>query len=115
MRVSARCQGETLAIELPGAESSAPSEEDFVRVFLSESGELRLEEKEILPAQLEDALRRRLQETGIDKFLLVADRRARLEDTVAAIDAARLAGFRSVAIATRRESAGGGETRGGER
>lgn len=106
---------ETLAIELPRAQSSTPSEEDAVRVFLSESGEMRLEENAIPPEELERALRKKLEETGIEKFLLVADRRARLEHVSLAIDAARLAGFRTAAIATRREPAGVQETPGGER
>lgn len=106
---------ESLAIELPGARSSAPAEEDAVRVFLSESGEVRLDGDVVPPGELEAALRRKAAERGLAKLLLVADRRVRLEDVTGAIDAARLAGFTAAAIATERGRLGGPGEKGASR
>jgi len=92
---------ESIAIELPKAESSASAEEDgFVEILASPEGKLLLNGAEIAPEGLETALRAALTAPEKHSVRLRGDRGTRLGLAVQVIDAARKTGSRSLDILT---------------
>jgi biopolymer transport protein ExbD len=95
---------EGLEIELPGARSGEPEEDKVIRVFVADSGEIRLESRVVPLGELTVVLQATVREHGHRPLFLVADRRVRLGIVTEVIDKARSVGLPSVCIATRKPS-----------
>ncbi len=92
---------ESIAIELPQAESSGNAGDDgFVEVVATPDGTLLLGGTVIVPEELEAALRAALSDPAKHSVRLRGDQGARLGLAVQVIDAARKAGSRSLDILT---------------
>jgi biopolymer transport protein ExbD len=90
---------ERLDVTLPSADAGRPAEIDALMVEMNKDGEVFIEGREIADGELHDTLlgsRRRF-----NRAVLLADRDAALQDAVDVISAAKLAGFKGVALATR--------------
>ena len=94
---------ESIAIELPQAESSTElnSDEVLELIITSQEGVL-LQGKEILLTELEAHLFRLLQKRENKELTLRGDRNTHLEKIVAILDIARKAGADAVAIMTQK-------------
>lgn len=94
-------EDESLAIDLPQAQSSQPAEEDgFVEVQLTNAGEIRLDGETVTEDALEAALRQALEAPDRHSVRLRGDEAGQLGAAVGIIDAARRAGAESLDILT---------------
>ncbi|MGK7346829.1 MAG: ExbD/TolR family protein [Candidatus Nitrospinota bacterium M3_3B_026] len=95
---------ETVEIALPDAESSAARDvDDPLEVIIDPQGRLLYGGSAAGPQELEKMLRRALGARGEKVVTLRGDKRASLDATVSALDAARKAGADSVDIVTIRQ------------
>jgi len=93
-----------ISIKLPESSSQmAEKSPEEVKVYLSKEGEISLENERLTRSQLDDRLRSYGPRAGSMTFLLLADEDARHGRVVQLMDAARLAGFGKLAIATESE------------
>lgn len=92
---------ESLAVDLPSAESGTPLQEEHVlEIVVDEQSRLRLHNHFVEPENLTGALRTALAGGEIRTVRLRGDRRATLDVTVKVLDAARNAGAEGVDIVT---------------
>ncbi|GAB4354392.1 MAG: biopolymer transporter ExbD [Gammaproteobacteria bacterium] len=92
---------ESLAVDLPDAESGVPLQDEHVlEIVVDERSRLRLHNHFIEPANLTAALRQALAGREVRTVRLRGDRRATLDVTVKVLDAARNAGAEGVDIVT---------------
>lgn len=95
---------ETVEIALPDAESSAARDvDDPLEVIIDSQGRLLYGGRAAGPQELEKMLRRALGARREKVVTLRGDKRASLDATVSALDAARKAGADSVDIVTIRQ------------
>ena len=92
---------ESIAIQLPQAETAVSREDDAaVVVVLDSNGRTRLDGKIIEAQTLEEALRRALQSRSKKWVTLRGDRASDLGNAVTILDAARKAGAETVDVVT---------------
>ena len=92
---------ESIAIQLPQAESAVSREDDAtVNVVLGTDGQIRVAGNIIEPQLLEGVLRQALQNHSRKWVTLRGDRAADLGHAVAVLDAARKAGAETVDVVT---------------
>lgn len=92
-----------LGIERPTATSGERSAGNPLRIGLDRHGDLVVEGRPVSRWMLQARLRELLELSPDVPVLIVADRRAPVEDLVEVVDQARLAGARDVAVATQPE------------
>jgi len=91
---------ESIAIELPEAQSSSELEDDVVEVSVDNQGQMRVDGQLVTATTLEAQLRSALDKRENKWVTLRGDRGANLEQAVVVLDAARKAGAASVDIVT---------------
>lgn len=89
-----------IRVTLPEAKSSGPRKEQRITIFISESGEIYLNDAEVNIDGLEDALRDRLETVKEKAVILKADEKINLGLAVKTMDIAKEAGSEDVIIAT---------------
>ncbi len=100
-----------LSVHLPTARSERiPEEKHTVQAVLTKTGEVYLDGEAVGWDRVLERLKRKRKASGVTLFLLEADAQALHGRVVALMDAAREAGIRRLAIATRPK----GEARGTE-
>ncbi|MFA6111585.1 MAG: biopolymer transporter ExbD [Candidatus Latescibacterota bacterium] len=85
-------------------QSAGPTE---VKVFITQTGSVQLEDRAIALADLEAALREQVAKGREVRLTLLIDRRASHRFTLQAMEAAQRAGLDRVRLATRSHTAGG--------
>jgi biopolymer transport protein ExbD len=92
---------ETLAVDLPTAESGTPlKDQEVLEIVVDEQSRLRIHNHFVDPENLTGALRNALSGGDVRTVRLRGDRRATLDVTVKVLDAARNAGADGVDIVT---------------
>lgn len=89
-----------IEIKLPEASTGAAEPEHGLRIELGPEGEILLDGKPILPASLDDELRRRAERDPDLPVLLEGDHRLGYGSVLDVLDRARLAGLTRVSLAT---------------
>lgn len=94
---------ETIAVELPEAESGNPNEKELLEVALDAQGRILLHEHFVEPEALEDTLRKELS-TRAEKIVRIrGDKAAVLGTAITVLDSARKAGAKAVDIVTEKK------------
>lgn len=89
-----------IEIKLPEAATGTPEPEQGMHIDLGPEGEILIDGKPILPASLDDELRRRAQKDPAQPVLLEGDARLGYGSVLDVLDRARLAGLTRVSLAT---------------
>jgi biopolymer transport protein ExbD len=89
-----------IEIRLPEASTGAPEPEQGLRIELGAEGEILLDGKPILPASLDQELRRRARRDPEMPVLLEGDQRLGYGSVLDVLDRARVAGLTRVSLAT---------------
>jgi biopolymer transport protein ExbD len=94
-----------LRVQLPEAHTRAPDDEHSVSVVIEPEGDFRIEEDAIPPARLVEELRARLARAGggDERVVIWADMSVPYSKVETVLEAARTAGARRLAIATRQK------------
>ncbi|RMF87432.1 MAG: biopolymer transporter ExbD [Nitrospirae bacterium] len=90
-----------IGVKLPEAHAKERPADHVVELTLTKAGETYLDRKRVAPGGLEAALKRLAPAHAGEVVVIRADREVHHGRVVAAMDAARAAGFRRLAIATR--------------
>lgn len=101
---------EGVEVNLPGAASGAPREDvGAIMVVVTQEGRIVMDGVEIAVPQLVPAFEERAS-TGANRVVIRGDRSSSYEAVFMVMDAARVAGLRDIALATRSvDVAGGGQ------
>ena len=95
-----------IEIKLPEVSTGTPEPEEGLRIELGAGGEIYLDGKPILPASLDDELRRRADQDPAIPVVLEGDARLGYGSVLDVLDRARLAGLTRVSLATQPRSEG---------
>ncbi len=92
-----------LRVQLPEAHTRAPEDERSVSVVIEPEGDFRIEEDAVPPGRLVEAIRARLARAGggDERVVVWADTSVPYAKVETVLEAARTAGARRLAIATR--------------
>lgn len=98
-----------LPVNLPEAKTREAEDERNVSITIASDGQYAIDETTVLPAQLQGALSERLAEPGNDGVLVVvrADTGVAFVEIRKALQEARAAGAKRLAIATRQRTEAG--------
>lgn len=95
-----------IEIKLPEASTGVSEPEQGMHIELGPEGEIMIDGKPVLPASLDDELRRRAGKDPEQPVLLEGDSRLGYGSVLDVLDRARLAGLTRVSLATQPRSDG---------